>query len=103
ATASRLRRLGDLAWGHARGLVSTVHAASVRGRPAVRTVWLSLLLAFAGCSRQHPGDAPHLRAGSDACARCGMVVSDERFAAGYVSDRGESVIFDDLGELLAAL
>lgn len=32
-----------------------------------------------------------------------MIVSEERFAAGYVGDDGEAVAFDDLGELLAAV
>ena len=65
----------------------------------------ALLLAalLVACAGLKAGDAPRLRLGADACARCGMIVSDEKFAAGYVSDEGESVVFDDLGELLAAL
>lgn len=31
-----------------------------------------------------------------------MIVSEERFAGGFVDDSGETVAYDDLGELLAA-
>ncbi|MBI5630732.1 MAG: nitrous oxide reductase accessory protein NosL [Elusimicrobia bacterium] len=62
---------------------------------------LGAALLLAGCSKQKPGDVPRLRLGADACARCGMIVSEERFAAGYVDSSGRSVIYDDLGEFLA--
>ena len=62
-----------------------------------------LAAALLGCGRPRPGDAPTVRLGSDPCARCGMIVSEERFAAGYVGDDGGSVVYDDLGEMLAAL
>ena len=63
-----------------------------------------LLSAVLGaCAGLKAGDVPRLSVGQDACAKCGMIVSDDRFAAGYVSDEGESVVFDDLGELLAEL
>ncbi len=45
-------------------------------------------------------EIPSLRAGRDTCARCGMIVSDARFAAGYVDAGGRSVLFDDAGEAL---
>ena len=41
--------------------------------------------------------------GRDACARCGMLLAEERFASGYVGADGETVAFDDLGEFLAAV
>ena len=63
---------------------------------------LTALLFFASCQRLVPGDRPKIVFGRDACARCGMLVSEARFASGYVDTSGKSVIFDDIGELLAA-
>ena len=69
----------------------------------MRAARLALLgCALLGCARVKPGDLPRLRLGEDACARCGMIVSDERFAAGYVDADGKSIFYDDLGEFLAA-
>lgn len=62
---------------------------------------LALAAAVAGCARARAGDIPTVHLGADACARCGMTVSEERFAAGYVDAKGESVVFDDAGEFLA--
>lgn len=61
-----------------------------------------LACALAGCARARPGDVPTVRYGTDPCARCGMVVSEERFAGGYVDREGRAVVFDDPGELVAA-
>lgn len=63
---------------------------------------LASALAFSACARSS-GGPPSIRYGRDACARCGMIVSEERFASGYVGVDGETVAFDDLGELLAAV
>ncbi|MBI3287958.1 MAG: nitrous oxide reductase accessory protein NosL [Elusimicrobia bacterium] len=60
-------------------------------------------LLLASCARPKPGDPPQIVFGRHECARCGMIVSEERFAAGYVDDSGTTVPFDDLGELLSAL
>lgn len=67
-----------------------------------RAVLLPVLLA-AACAGAVPGDVPRYAAGRDACARCGMAVSEARFAGGWVGPDGQSVVFDDPGELLAAL
>lgn len=40
---------------------------------------------------------PDVRYGVDPCDRCGMIVSDERFASAYVSSAGATRRFDDLG------
>lgn len=66
-----------------------------------RALAVFLMLA-AACRGDRPGDAPRL-SGYDACARCGMAVSEARFAAGWVDEKGESVLFDDAGELLTIL
>ena len=60
---------------------------------------LAPLLAAVGCpGRSAPLDLPpDVRYGVDPCDRCGMIVSDERFAAAYVTSTGVTRRFDDLG------
>jgi len=67
-----------------------------------RSLALATLFLLASCRSSTPGDIPQIVFGRDACARCGMLVSEKRFASGYVDAAGKSVIFDDVGELLAA-
>lgn len=65
---------------------------------------LLLLLAW-GCAEGSSTIAPPaIRYGEDLCAECNMVISDPRFAAGYVYEvregRYRSLAFDDIGDLL---
>lgn len=60
-------------------------------------------MLWLGCSFPRPGDAPKVKFGRQECARCRMIVSDARFAAGYVDDTGETVAYDDLGEMLGEI
>ncbi len=65
---------------------------------------LLLLLAW-GCAEGSSTIAPPtIRYGEDLCAECNMVISDPRFAAGYVYEVSEgryrSLAFDDIGDLL---
>lgn len=65
---------------------------------------LLLLLAW-GCAEGSSSIAPPaIRYGEDLCAECNMVISDPRFAAGYVYEVSEgryrSLAFDDIGDLL---
>lgn len=66
-----------------------------------------LLFLVAGCGGAaiQPDTAPEIRYGEDICERCGMIVSDERFAAGLVVETApheyEHRIFDDIGEMFA--
>lgn len=64
---------------------------------------LFALVLLVACAGPQPGQPPQVVFGRHECARCGMIVSDERTAAGFVGDDGESVAFDDLGEMLARL
>lgn len=68
----------------------------------MRRALLALLLLAAACRGDAPGDPPR-HSGRESCARCGMAVSEKRFAGGWVDEKGESVLFDDAGEMLAAL
>jgi copper chaperone NosL len=66
-------------------------------------VALCLCVMLVGCSRT-PSDAPPVvHYGRDECAHCGMIVSDERFAAALrVNADGapKDLIFDDIGDML---
>lgn len=64
---------------------------------------LAAAVALAACARPKPGQPPAVRLGQDACARCGMIISEARFGGGWVESDGRSVAFDDDGELLSAL
>ncbi len=64
---------------------------------------LVLAGASAGCGRESGIAPPEIRYGQDTCAVCGMIISDERFAAGLVTGtapRYQALAFDDLGCLL---
>ncbi len=63
---------------------------------------LGLLLTAAACGSGSPeAKPPEIAYGQDVCDHCGMLISDERFAAGYVTAGGETRRFDDIGDLLA--
>ncbi len=67
---------------------------------------LALSFAFlmtAGCKREVTLDPPSLHLGQDTCFACGMIVSDERYAAAIVQNQNgerKQFVFDDLGEML---
>jgi copper chaperone NosL len=72
---------------------------------ALRLTILLLLLAvpmlLAGCRDDNRGnEPPRITYGRDTCDRCGMIISDERFASGLVAPNGDQMIFDDLGEMI---
>ncbi len=58
---------------------------------------------LAACARPSAGGPPQVRLGEDACARCGMLISDARSGGGWIDEQGRSVVYDDDGELLEAL
>ncbi len=65
---------------------------------------LGLVLAFlvVGCSGAASlDDPPDLNIGRDICERCGMIIEDVRFAAGFRLEDGTSRVFDDIGGMLA--
>ena len=65
-------------------------------------VLLRLALAFgllAGCAGASEARPPAIRYGQDVSEH-GMIISDPRFAAAALPERGEAILFDDIGELL---
>ncbi len=64
--------------------------------PALACLWL-----LAGCpSRTSPDQPPNVRYGEDACDECRMIISEARYAAAYVTHKGQPRLFDDLGCML---
>ena len=71
-------------------------------RPCIAAL-LAGAAATAGCGERPSVSPPQIHYGQDACAACGMIISDERFAAGLVTGtagRYQTFAFDDLGCLL---
>lgn len=66
----------------------------------ILTLLLSGLL-LVGCGGADADQPPTIAYGRDVCGRCGMIISEERHAAGLVDTRGEQEVFDDAGEMIA--
>jgi copper chaperone NosL len=64
-----------------------------------------LLLQFlTGCNQTTATEPtpPEIHYGEDMCEFCGMIISEERFAAGYISADGREHVFDDLAGMFQA-
>lgn len=58
---------------------------------------LLVVLSFTAC-RDKIETGPHvIHYGEDVCERCKMIISDKRFAAELVDQKGEALMFDDVG------
>jgi len=58
---------------------------------------LLLFLGFTAC-RDRIDTGPHaVHYGEDVCERCRMIISDKRFAAQFITGRGEAKKYDDIG------
>jgi hypothetical protein len=64
-------------------------------------VWTIALLT-GGCGNHVPPGPPIIHYGQDACAGCGMIISDERFASALVISTTDApaLLFDDIGCML---
>lgn len=80
-------------------------------RTSRRNLKLSSLLLFAllliavtacgGAAGDEP-TPPAIHYGEDICEFCGMIISEERYAAAYVTRDGQGRIFDDVGDMVQA-
>lgn len=62
-----------------------------------------VLTGLGGCLRNEGMTPPAVHYGEDVCALCGMIISDERFAAAIVAPGdGERFValYDDIGDML---
>ncbi|MCO5182617.1 MAG: nitrous oxide reductase accessory protein NosL [Anaerolineae bacterium] len=65
-------------------------------------VILALAIGLAACKQAiDTSVAPEIIAGQDVCDRCGMLISEEKFAAAYWTTDGEPRRFDDIGGMFA--
>ena len=62
---------------------------------------LALWLLPACTQGQELGKPPVMAIGADICDECGMIISEERFAAAYWTEEGEARRFDDVGGMVA--
>jgi len=69
-------------------------------------LWLIAVLALALTACGSAADAeptpPTVHYGEDICEFCGMIVSEERHAAAYVTEDGHGHSFDDIGDMVQA-
>jgi len=63
-------------------------------------LFMSAMLIFAGCDVYQKEKRPHIRYGKDRCITCGMIISEERFAAASDTADGHFAKFDSIGCLV---
>jgi len=63
-----------------------------------------LLLTITSCASSANAEPtpPVIHYGEDVCEFCSMIISDERYAAGYITADGQQHIFDDIGDMVQA-
>jgi copper chaperone NosL len=66
------------------------------------TLLLLTLTACSGTPNAVDPTPPTIHYGEDICEFCGMITSEERFAAAYVTSDGHSHIFDDISDMFLA-
>lgn len=60
-----------------------------------------IVVAGIACSSSVDLDAtPDFRVGEDICEQCGMIISEEAYAAAYRLNDGEQKLFDDIGDMV---
>lgn len=64
---------------------------------------MPFVLAACGGEEASGSEPPSIRLGRTACKRCGMIISEERFASGIVDNDGNAQVFDDAGEMVATV
>ena len=63
-------------------------------------VILAMLIAACSGSVTAELSPPTINYGEDICEFCGMIISEERYAAGYLTRNGGERIFDDIGGMV---
>ena len=66
-------------------------------------IFLILLLTTA-CTTANASEPvpPTIYYGESVCEFCGMIISEARYAAGYISADGAEHVFDDIGDMIKA-
>lgn len=63
-------------------------------------VLLSITLAACGGTASAEPTPPTIHYGEDTCDICNMIISEERYAAAYVTRDGQGHVFDDIGDMV---
>lgn len=63
---------------------------------------ITLLVTLTACGAKASAEPepPTIHYGEDICEFCGMIISEERYAAGYILADGRQHIFDDIGDMV---
>ncbi|MBK8431978.1 MAG: nitrous oxide reductase accessory protein NosL [Chloroflexi bacterium] len=78
-------------------------ASPLRLRSSLPLLFLLIVLTLLqlACGRAPDLETPpEIVYGEDVCVECGMIISDPRFAAAYVTSAGDARLFDDIGDML---
>ena len=70
----------------------------------ITTLLFIVLLAVTACGSKAEAAPvpPEIHYGQDLCEFCGMIISDPRYAAGYLTADGEDHIFDAIGNMVVS-
>ena len=63
---------------------------------------MALGLTACGSAANAEPAPPTIHYGEDICVFCGMIISEERHAAAFVTQDGHGHIFDDIGDMIQA-
>lgn len=69
----------------------------------IRLAAVGVLAVLCSCGRDRPQGPPDLRLGRDECRECGMIINEDRSAAGLLLDQDGRIVpslFDDIGCML---
>ncbi|HVY54775.1 MAG TPA: nitrous oxide reductase accessory protein NosL [Thermodesulfobacteriota bacterium] len=58
---------------------------------------LFIVIGICSCRDKIDTGPQAVHYGEDVCERCRMIISDKRFAAQFINQKGEAVKFDDVG------
>jgi copper chaperone NosL len=60
-----------------------------------------LTLLVVSCKQKtNPDEPPEILYGEDSCDECAMIISEQRYAASYVTEAGDVHRFDDIGGMM---
>jgi copper chaperone NosL len=80
----------------------THHASRASSKYWFGTTFSLLIFLFlTACANNASAEPtpPTIHYGEDVCEFCNMIISDERYAAGYITEDGQQHIFDDIGNM----
>jgi copper chaperone NosL len=77
-----------------------VRNAGSPGLILLSAIMLLFTLTACGAQARAEPEPPDIYYGEDVCEFCGMIVSEERYAAGYILADGREHVFDDIGDMV---